>query len=485
MDYLTRTEIHVIPYPKEILGWGEDGVFSLSTLRCVINSEHEAFATAASVFAGYVKTLYGIELEIGLTHDGINLLYDESLDEGEYRLTSSGGSAVIYAADTMGTNYALSTLLQLLVCENGALLLPTLKINDAPDVDYRGLMVDLARVWHPFETLLNYADLCWIYKIHYLHLHFVDSQSYTLPSDIFPKMLIAGRYYSKDQIAELNEYVSARGIEIIPEIEVPGHARIQVVSYPELFANTPPADSTDGYVDPEIICAGKPGIMDTLSQMASEVMALFPHSRYFHIGGDEAKHSRWTICPACIEYMKEHGIDSVYGLYSDFVKRMTDVILELGRTPIVWEGFPREGADKLSRDVVVGVFESYYHLPNDLVEEGFRVINCAWQPLYIAGDLYWSVNEILAWNTYNWQSCWKKSPAHANPIQLEKSEMVLGAQICSWERGYDFDIGIITDNLAALSERTWNTERVVSAEDFHKALNRVRRIVRKILEKRA
>jgi len=276
----------------------------------------------------------------------------------------------------------MATAFQSICVKNGKIECEKAHIEDYPDKPYRSVMVDLARQWHPFELLSDYVDLCWFYKAKYLHLHFMDTQSYTLPSEVYPKLPTEGRHYTREQIAYLNEYAALRGVEIIPEIEIPGHSASMVNAYPELFANLEEGEeSTDDYslfnnnIKNNIICIGREGVMDSLRALISEVMEMFPTSRYFHIGGDEAAIGNWGGCKRCKRYMKERNIDGVRSLYTHVVKEVTDMVLSLGRTPIVWEGFPKEGTEGISRDVIVTAWESYYHLAPDLIEEGFKIIN--------------------------------------------------------------------------------------------------------------
>jgi hypothetical protein len=178
--------------------------------------------------------------------------------------------------------------------------------------------------------------------------------------------------------------------------------------------------------------------------------------------------------------MREHGIDNVHALYSYFTKEITDLVLSLGKTPIVWEGFPKEGTETISRDVVVIAWESYYHLAPDLIDEGFSIINASWQPLYITPNVHWSVENILAWNVYNWQHWWKKSEAHLNPIHLQPTDRVMGGLLCAWEWNYEGEISIIRENLAALSERTWRIRRYTEDGKFREKLTCILPIAEKL-----
>ena len=466
---MPMTKLPIIPMPKHALGADTQGNFSMLTLPAVARCDHAPFRTHIDTLATFAARVHGVTLTAGM--GGILLQLDPSLTAGEYRLQVNPDGVTVAASDDDGAAYAMSTILQMMMPDPSGIKLPKVEITDHPDCAYRSLMVDLARRWHPFDTLFDYVNLCYLYKIKYLHLHFVDTQSYTLPSDIFPKVSTEGRCYTKEQIRALNEYARACGVELIPEFEVPGHARAMVQAYPELFAHTPLHEGET--VSDNIICVGKAGLMENLKKLIEEIIEMFPDSRYLHLGGDEAEIDAWERCADCTRYMRERGIDNAYALYSYFTKEITDLVLSLGKTPIVWEGFPKEGTEEISRDVVVIAWESYYHLAPDLIDEGFHIINASWQPLYITPSVHWSVENILAWNVYNWQHWWPKSEAHLNPIHLQPTEQVLGGLLCAWEWDYEGEIGVIKENLAALSERTWNIRRYAEDSEFREKLNAI------------
>ena len=191
---------------------------------------------------------------------------------------------------------------------------------------------------------------------------------------------------------------------------------------------------------------------------------MFPEAEYIHIGGDEANIKAWNYCTECKKYMQEHNVANVEELYCKFVGKIAQAVLNRGKTPIVWEGFSKKYSYLVPKDTVVIGWESYYNYADDLVADGFRVINASWQPLYIIPSYtrVWGCEEIYEWNVYNWQHWWEKSRATHNPINLPPTDQVLGAQICAWESTYDQEINRILENLATLSERTWNLTRTCS-----------------------
>ena len=444
-------------------------------IDCAIKAEYDGFGKAAEVFSDAAERIFGANIIPG--EGGIYLIYDESIEEEEYKIIIDE-NVVVKASGVQGISYALASVLQLVKYKDGAMYFDKCRISDKPDKDYRGLMVDLARNWHPFDCLLKFVDICYFYKIKYLHLHFVDNEGYTLPSKAFPKLAKEGESYTFDEIAQLCEYAKERGIELIPEMEMPGHIYTLNEAYPEIFANTPDegADSSivteNGAVlgGESVLCAGSQKAFEGIIKLIDEVLDMFG-CKYIHLGSDEVNTSAWDNCSVCREYMKKNSIKNAEELYCDFTRRVTEYVLAKGVTPIIWEGFGEEYSHMISKDVVVIGWESYYQNPEKLFKSGYKLINCSWQPLYIVPSVTerWGIKEILDWNVYNWQHWWEKSEATLNPITLPESEQIWGAQICVWEQPYERGINFLAENLAALTERVWSHRRYRTFAGFLEA----------------
>ena len=474
---------NVIPIPKsvELAGGVTEIPFSVS---CNEPNWNEYVKTLSEAFLKLYKT------PLTICDGGIILKKDDTLPVGSYKIDSRD-SVTLYAKDGEGILYAMATLIQAAEVRDGKITVERAVIEDYSDKDYRSLMVDLAREWHPASTVLQYIDLCFMLKVKYLHLHFIDNERYTLPSKAFPKLNEADSY-TYEEIGEICERAKARGIVIVPEFEAPGHAAMLSRSYPEIFANEVDSVSADektelGAViaDDSIICAGKPETMEGVRTLLKEVCELFPDSPYIHIGGDEAKIAVWNYCSHCKSYMQKKGIEDVHELYSEFVGRVASTVIQMGRTPIVWEGFPTKGVSYIPKETIVIAWETMYHMPYDLIAEGFKVINSSWMPMYIVPSpeprFNWGISEILDWNVYNWQHWYEHSAAYNNPINVEPTEQVIGATLCLWECTFEWEISRCLNNLTALAERVWNTDKKWSGLDFfHRAKPTIHRISRYI-----
>lgn len=470
---------NVIPIPKKLEFLG--GTVTLHpAIRCDEGEWCEQVDTTRYAFS----KLYGITLTEG--NGGIVLKKDASLEKGSYRIDVDD-VATLSASDKDGILYAIATLIQAAEVKDGKIVLERAHVEDKADKEYRSLMVDLAREWHPAYTVLQYIDLCFMLKIKHLHLHFLDNERYTLPSRAFPKLNEAASY-TYAEIAEMRERARSRGIVIVPEFEAPGHAAMLSRCYPDVFANEPEAKAEEEttecgaiITDDSIICAGKESSFEGVKTLLGEMMELFPDSPYIHIGGDEAKIGAWNFCPHCKAYMRSKGIEDVHELYSEYVGRVASEVIKGGRTPIVWEGFPKKGVHYIPKQTIVIAWESLYHMPYDLIEEGFKVINASWVPMYVVPSPYslfnWGIPEILEWNVYNWQHWYEHSAAYKNPINVTPTEQVIGATLCLWECTFEEEISKCIKNLTAMAERVWNVNNSLTVQEF---CERARFTIRKI-----
>ncbi len=430
-------------------------------------------------FADACDRVFSILIKHG--EGGFILAHDTSMLQNGYRITVTDTGVKIAAADETGLSNAFATLLQLSEKDETGFRLPKGEISDTPDSTWRGLMIDLARKWHPVRYLYDAVDLCWLYKINRLQLHFTDDQSFTFPSDAYPKLCTENRCYTKAELKALQEYAAERGVTLVPEIDMPGHCSQFNAAYPEIFG-------THG-----ILCAEEKTFA-ALHTLLCEVAALFPASPYLHLGGDEAAIAKWESCEGCKTYMTGHGLDNVHALYAHYLKRVTDMVLAMGRTPVIWEGFSKEYNDQISKNVLVIAWESYYQLAPDLLASGFSLINCAWKPLYIVTpNTHWTPVEILDWNIYTWRHWWEKSIASRQDIVVPEDSPIYGGQICAWgdglvdhpscEDAVCTEFALIRARIPALAEKTWNVHSTLTADAWSAAYQHTDTVLNRLLRK--
>lgn len=469
-------KISVIPAPQSIEGSGEPIKISPTVF-----TSFEEWKPLLSLFTETVSKIF--ETEPKATEDTqITLNYDALLASGEYRIEGTE----LYASDYSGASYALTTVLQLIGCDNSSYTLPYYKIFDKPDTEYRAFMLDLARYWHRKEAILAYIDLCFFYKIKYLQLHFMDNGCHTLPSKKFPLLTHSTKHYSYEDIEEIRAYAKKRGIVIIPEIEMPGHAYELYRAYPEIFGDKIDKDVEEKIKNREIkevpahyrtaICVGSDECISGLKALIDETVELFPDAPYIHIGGDEAPHEIWNYCPVCKAKMEREGLRDSNDLYCHTVAILTEHVVKRGKTPMVWEGFPKSSAHLIPKETVVAFWDGGFNSAPDLLAEGFRVVNCSWNPMYIApGYKRYTVENILNWTPSVFQN--KDKHRGSNFVDVGDNANVIGASLCAWESPFEDEIAYVMELMPAFSERLWNRGESIPPTELSDKYKRLRRKV--------
>ena len=242
-------------------------------------------------------------------------------------------------------------------------------------------------------------------------------------------------------------------------------------------------------IDDTLICAGSKDAFEATKTLIREIADMFPHSPYIHIGGDEANFKRWNNCSVCRKYMEEKGIVDVKELYCDYIARLTEYIISLGRTPMVWEGFPKTGTSKIPKETVVVAWDASYQTPDELLDAGFKIVNACWKPLYIVPGSHpkfraWGIDEIYDWNVYNWQNVFDSSKATLNPITIQPTDKMLGSMLCAWEGTYESEITRVVECITTMSERVWNIRKTFDRMGFYPGHENIMRIIYRVIQDR-
>ncbi|MEM6800619.1 MAG: family 20 glycosylhydrolase [Bacteroidota bacterium] len=457
-------EVHLLPQAK-VINQGNQAL--ALTAESKIYAPDLAIMELAKVLSEEIEKLTDIPIaqtsSKGSDAD-ILLEIDDNLEAENYRIEIDELVSV-KAGSYQALAMAKSSLLQLLQKEEGKLIFPLLSLEDQADANFRGLMIDLARKWHSSETVLKLIDLAAFYKIKYLHLHFTDHQSFTFPSKAYPKLATFGRQYTVEELIKWENYSQARGVTIIPELEVPGHSMQFVMQYPEIFAIEDTAENK------WIINMGKEEVYEAIDKITGEMLEIFSSTPYFHIGGDETYLHKVIDDPQVQAYIKAKGLkNDVHELYRHFLVRMNEMVKKHDKQMCVWEGFGPEGEIAIPKDILVFEFETNRYLPDQLVKDGYTVVNTSWKPLYVVNKRKWSPEEIYGWNMWRWENWWDKAPSFT-PIQVEKTPLIIGAEMCAWEQPETAEIPSLRRRVAAFSERLWNTEGDLSKEDLLKLID--------------
>ncbi len=344
--------------------------------------------------------------------------------------------------------------------------MPKISMTDYPEFAYRGLLIDNARKFHSLKFHIATIKQLAALKMNRYQIHFSDTQSYTLPSSAFRRLPTKGRHHSEEEIEELVAVAQKYHVTIVPEIDVPGHAKALCKALPQLAC----ADTLPGTVAKRI-CIGNEGTYEVLETLFAEVMEMIPGA-YWHLGADEVNYNG-TQCADCLARMEEEGFSKGKELYHYFINRINRFVTEQGRQMFVWEGFDPAQSPVIDKDIIVFPFDVKHpgHMPADYFNAGYTLLNAAWTPLYVADGIYMTTPEIMArWTPYLFGAgrspqplaYWKKFSPDAYRGRI------IGAQVCSWANeekaengmlfgtgpGY-FEYGRPAPRVQIMAERVW------------------------------
>jgi hexosaminidase len=418
------------------------------------------------------------------------------IEEEAYILSINNKQIKIEISHARGLFYAFQTLNQLLppTRTNTKIRIPCMRIEDRPKFSWRGMHLDVSRHFFSVESIKKYLDLLAAYKMNKFHWHLVDDQGWRIEIKKYPLLTQTGAwranknnfwwndrpqadstdfadyggYYTQEQIKEIIQYAASKQIEVIPEIEMPGHVASAVASYPFLSCKQNAQFQMTGGNYTQIssnYCAGNDQVFDFLTGILEEVFALFP-STYVHIGGDEVDKTNWKNCIKCQSRMKVEKLKNEDELQSYFIKRIGAFVESKHKKMIGWdeilEGGLADGAIVMSWRGENGGIEA--------AKMKHEVIMTPGSPCYFDHYQGNAAYEPKAFNGFNTlKNVYDYQPI---PVQLNDSlsHYVLGAQGNVWteyitsEKQLEY---MILPRMLALSEVLWTADSSKNWVDFY------------------
>ena len=358
-----QTYCNLVPQPLKVTP--EDGVFMMEKGLSVCASDDLKFER--NYLKEHLENVFAFEVPFNgvPTYNGIILSLTEGMESEAYRLEVGGERVLIEASDRAGIFYGIQTLLQMMPPavyggdspELTRWVLDGVTVDDSPRYAYRGTMLDVSRTFFDVEHVLRLLDWMAYHKLNRFHWHLADDNGWRIEIRKYPQLTEKGAwrgddevspaaygqghdryggYYTQKEIREVVKYAAERHIEIIPEIDLPGHSRSLVGVFPEMACDMDvPYISVNGETN-NVLCVAREENYRILSDIFKEIASLFP-SEYIHIGGDEVDHTSWNNCPHCQALMKEHGLDGPEELHSLFVYKMQDILARCGRKMAGWD----------------------------------------------------------------------------------------------------------------------------------------------------
>lgn len=500
--------ISIIPRPETVHISNNSLVVNKET-RIIYEDPNPALRLMGEQLAGFISEKSNFRPEVvpySLVQSLENDIYlaanlNDSIfgDEG-YRIHNSNGQLLsIQANEARGVFYGLQSVYQLFPSaffkakeKQSEWEIPLLNISDKARFAYRGMHLDVSRHFFSVEFIKQYIDLLAMYKFNQFHWHLTDDQGWRIEIKAYPQLTEVGGwrketkighqgetpkefddkkyggFYTQDEVREIVDYAASKYINVIPEIEMPGHAMAALAAYPELGCTGGPYAVQGGWgVFDDIFCTRESTFV-FLENVLTEVIDLFP-GKYIHIGGDEAPKTRWKACPDCQKRIREEKLEDEAQLQSYFITRISkflekhkrqiigwDEILDGGLAPgatvMSWRG--TEGgiaAAQMGHDVIMTpgshcYFDHYQGNPSA-------------EPLAIGG--FTPLSKVY----------------HYKPIPEElnskEAKHILGAQANVWTEYITYNEGItymILPRMAALSEVLWSPTKKRNWENFYDRL---------------
>lgn len=491
-------DYRVVPLPNEITPM-EGKAFTLDNRVKILYPEGDAdMQRNAGFLAGYVLESTGktLAVEAGATgsHAIVLRLGLQTENPEAYLLEVNEDQVTITGASAAGVFYGIQTLRKSLpVAKDAQVVLPPVRVNDAPRFAYRGMMLDVCRHFFSLDSVKRYIDMLALHNINRFHWHLTDDQGWRIEIKKYPQLTqigsqrketVIGRnsgkydgipyggYYTQEEAREIVAYAKDRYITVIPEFEMPGHMQGVLAAFPELGCTGGPYDVwTQWGVSEDVICAGNDKSLELIKDVLAELIEIFP-SEYIHVGGDECPKTRWEKCPKCqakirqlgLKDDKEHTAEQRLQSYiiTEAEKFLNahgrkiigwDEILEGGVAPnatvMAWRG-AGEGvkAAKMRHDVIMvptTYFYFDYYQTNILDEE----------PLAIGG--YVPIEKVYSFEPYQ------------KELTAEENKHIIGLQANLWTEyvtSFRHVEYMVLPRMAALSEIQWTQPQFKDYGDF-------------------
>ena len=500
-----KQEIAILPTPVSLTE--QSGSFVLKDGMKIGVSDQSLFP-AVGYLQEILRNVISSSVEVTTDQNQVDMYFqlkDTGGKPGSYKLESTPEYIQVEANDYSGIISAITTIRQLLPAaievqgEKQTYSIPVVQIEDVPRFEWRGFMLDASRHFWSKDEVKHVLDLMSLYKLNKFHWHLSDDQGWRIEIEKYPLLTekgawrkfneqdricmarakeedntdflipedkirivegdtLYGGYYTHDDIKEIVAYATQRGIDVIPEIDMPGHFLAAISQYPELAC-----DGLIGWGETfsSPVCPGKDATLEFCQNVFKEVFELFPYE-YVHMGGDEVEKANWKKCPLCQKRIRTEKLGSVEELQAWFVRDMEKFFLANGKKLIGWDEVVSDG---LSSDAAITWWRSWAKdaLPTATAQKQ-KVIACPNEYFYFdyAQDQN-SVKKILAYD-----------PCSDDRLSPEQKKYIWGVQANLWSEWIPTMKRIeylIVPRMIALSEIAWAEPAAKpSLEEFYRQL---------------
>ena len=502
-----NSKITVIPRPLSVENGSKTFSFSSKAVSLYINGD-----TNQDIHSK-IQTAFTLS-EINISKNGIPVFVKLNsgdaaatlADAESYNFDISKEGIHITAADASGAFYACITAAQIINGCDGQL--PELTIKDKPIHSWRGFLLDTCRSFYSTNFIKKMLDACALHKLNIFHWHLTDDQGWRFDVPGYPRLIETGskrpdltmppsedgffdegkdirKWYTDEEIHEIVNYAKDRCIQIVPEVEFPGHSSALLAAYPEFGCTGGPYQVENRWgIFPDVLCLGNDKIFDIYKAALQKITELFP-SDYIHIGGDECPHERWTVCPKCQERMKKENLDSPEQLQAWATTKIASMVASLGKIPIGWdEVLDNNKHNALPQNVIV---QSWRGTEGGIkaASMNHKVIMSPSERFYLNLKNKDSFEEPGRLGVTTTKKTYTFSPA-GKELKLEKPEqkaLILGGECTLWSEKLPHSRNaeyLIFPRFCAASETLWLPEEEKDFEDFKIRLEKHKQLLHQL-----
>lgn len=471
--------LNLMPWPQEITL--EEGSFVIdSNFTIGLNDlDSERINIASTNFLRRLTGRTGVFIDNGFAfaiaevdNPSLEIMYQRvgklSINEDEsYELKIESSKITIEATTDIGVLHALETLLQMLTIGEKSCYFSASKIVDYPRFTWRGLMIDVARHFEPVDVLKRNLDAMAAVKMNVFHWHLTDDQGFRIESKTHPKLHELGSdglYYTQNQIKEVVKYASDRGIRVVPEVDVPGHATAILTAYPEIASKdtTYTIERNSGIFDPTLDPINDK-TYEVLGDLFGEMAVLFP-DQYIHIGGDENEGKHWDENKEIQAFMNKHNLSSNHDLQTYFNIRLEKILATYGKSVMGWEEIM---TDKMPTTALIHSWKG----TNEGVVGGSSLVKAAKKghATVLSNGYYIDLMQPVS------EHYLVDPMPKNNDLTDEEASRILGGEATMWSElvtSLNID-SRLWPRTAAIAERFWSDASVTDVESMYKRLDYV------------
>ena len=489
-----QNNLPLIPLPEKlIIG---NGNFEINESTVLFSHDENALKDL-NFLQSYIVDRYNITLKatIGSSQKrSVFVKRNSSMKPDEYTLNVDSMNIKIEGGTGAGVFYGIQTLIQLLPAgRTTKLSVAAVEISDQPRFSWRGMHLDVCRHFFTVKEVKKYLDYLAMYKMNVFHWHLTDDQGWRIEIKKYPKLTEIGGYrngtlighysetperydtiryggfYTQDEIKDVIEYAGTRHIQIVPEIEMPGHALAALAAYPMLACTPGPFEVGKSWgVFKDVFCPSEL-TFNFLQDVLAEVCELFP-GKYIHIGGDECPKDRWKESSFCQELMKKEGLKDEHELQSYFVQRMGKFLQTKNKKLIGWDEILEGG---IAEDATIMSWRGYAGGVTAAKQKHDVVMT---PTAYCYFDYYQSAspNEPLAIGGYLPLNMVYRFEPVADVLTADESKYILGTQGNIWTEYIDTWKKLeymAMPRMAALAEVAWTKKELKDYDGFARRLS--------------